>query len=607
MKRFSAAICLLLFVVLLGGLPRPVTEAQDSVPAGWTGITDRAGLEQISSAPDGKYILMNDIDLSAAPWQSLCSEDAPFTGSLDGNGHTIYGMTVSDSQNACGLFSYLCGGTVESLTVSGSASGPIAGLLAGKISRGTVRDCTVQGSVTSSFFGGGIAGQISGSSVTVLGCSSAAVVSGNGSEAGELNLGGICGAVYGTGQVLSECAFTGELKPAGAVLNAGGIAGLLEGGTDGVLTVFAGRCDGALSLSYTDSACVGGVVGRIGGGTVTLSKCVFEGDWQDPSCRGVLSLGGIAGRGEATGQILLTQCTALGSLTGTGHPDFTSSDGYRCTACAASLGTVGSVNSGTVVVQNDLDVQYSALVGGILGAGIAQGGTIRVSQCASSVFLTGAGSPVMLGGIAGLNRSDTGTALIEDCFSAGRITDPSPIHGEIASARGGIVGFHGGGGTAILRRCFSACESDVDYPLSDGAVAGLVSCYYGDGYDEESASVSVSDCYVLSGLRDRYGVSLSGEGMSDLASYPGFDFSEVWQINPVSGMPNPKNAPISVSSTPIGDVDGNGRITRYDGVLLTRYLTGNAPLTPAQIWRADYNGDGTVNARDAALILRNAS
>ena len=516
-------------------------------------------------------------------------------------------MTVSDTQNACGLFSYLCGGTVESLTVLGSASGPIAGLLAGKISRGTVRDCTVQGSVTSSFFGGGISGQISGSSVTVLGCSSSAVVSGNGSEAGELHLGGICGAVYGTGQVLSECEFTGELKPTGAVLNAGGIAGLLEGGTDGVLTVFAGRCDGDLSLSYTDSACVGGMVGRIGGGTVTLSQCVFQGDWQDPSCRGVLSLGGIVGRGEATGQILLTQCTALGTLTGTGHPDFTPSDGYRCTACAASLGTVGSVNSGTVVVQNDLDVQYSAFVGGIIGAGLSQGGTIRVSQCASCVFLTGAGSPVMLGGIAGMNRSDTGTALIEDCFSAGRITDPSPIHGEIASARGGIVGFHGGAGTAILRRCFSACESDVDYPLSDGAVAGLVSRYYGDGYDEESASVSVSDCYTLLGLRDGYGVALSGEGMSDPSSYQGFDFSEVWQINPVSGMPNPKGAPISVASTPIGDVDGNGRITRYDGVLLTGYLTGNAPLTAAQIWRADYNGDGTVNSRDAVLILRNAS
>ena len=74
MKRFSAAICLLLFVFLLGGIPRPVTEAQDSVPAGWTGISDRGGLEQISAL--GRAFAVKTSLLREA----LTETDIPSTG-----------------------------------------------------------------------------------------------------------------------------------------------------------------------------------------------------------------------------------------------------------------------------------------------------------------------------------------------------------------------------------------------------------------------------------------------------------------------------------------------------------------------------------------------
>ncbi len=609
MKRCSVLLCFLLSFFLLGGiLPSPKTEAQDSVPAGWTGIYDRAGLESISAAPGGNYILMNDIDLSAGPWQALCSQDAPFTGTLNGNGHTVYGMTVSDSVDGCGLFSYLCGGTVQSLTVSGTSSGPIAGILAGKISRGTVKDCSVSGRVNSSFFGGGIAGQISGSSVTLSGCHSRVTLSGTGSSAGELVLGGICGGVYGTGQVFSDCTFSGELSPQGPVVNAGGIAGLLEGGADGVITVLESHSQGTLSLSYTESACVGGIAGRIGNGTVTLSRCTFTGDWRDSDCRGVLSLGGIAGRAESAGQIVVTQCSSSGSLTGVSHSDFSYSDGYRCTGCSALLGSVGTSNGGTVAVQRDLEVDYSAYVGGIVGASIANGGTVKVSQCSSSVFLTGSGAPLMMGGIVGMNRADAGTALIEDCFSGGRITDSSPVHGEIASAHGGIAGFHGGTGRAELTRCFSSCELQVDYPLADGAIAGIVSAFYGDSIaSPDPNAVSVNACYTWTGVRDAYGIPLTGTQVSDPSSYEEFDFLSVWKMDSGSGTPRPQSSALAEASALPGDVDGNGRITRHDGVLLARYLTGNSPLTEAQRQRADLNGDGALNSLDTALILRRAS
>ncbi len=613
MKRTSILVCLLLsFLFLWILLPDPKTEAQVEIPEGFTGISDRAGLESISAVPDGKYILMNDISLSGSDWRALCSQEYPFTGVFDGNGYTIYGMAVSDTENACGLFSYIgSGGKVKSLSVRGEASGPIAGLIAGWISGGTIENCTVEGTVNSSFFGGGIAGRIYGSSVTVTGCISKATLSGTGSAEGELCLGGICGAVYGRGQVLADCEFSGELKPSGTNFSVGGIAGVLDEGEDGVITLSGNRSKGTLSLSVIETAYAGGIAGRIGSrndkikGTITISKCTFSGDWAGSGCGGVLFLGGIVGRAEVFGEITLTQCSAEGTLSGTGHPDFSNPDGTgsRCTSCGVPLGYVETQNSGTVVVQKDFNVNYSAFAGGILGEGISDGGTLNISQCSSYVSLNGAGGPLFLGGISGMNRVvNGGTTVIQDCFSGGRITDASPVHGELASAHGGIVGFLGGNGTATLQRCFSACELFVDYPLCDGAVAGLVSPYFG-----ETAAITVTACYALFGVRDAYGVGLSGGQVSDPAVYEGFDFDSVWKIDPISGMPNLKESAFWVESSPLGDVDGNGKITRYDAVLLSQYLTGNASLTQAQLQRADYDGNGVWNAMDISAILRSAS
>ena len=133
MRRYVVLAQILLAAVFLFLLlPREGRAAPESPPEGWTGIYDRSDLESIPLAPDGQYILMNDIDLTGLDWPGLCSEDLPFSGILDGNNHSVYGMTVSNANSiACGLFNYICGGTVKNLSVSGSSQGTIAGLLCG--------------------------------------------------------------------------------------------------------------------------------------------------------------------------------------------------------------------------------------------------------------------------------------------------------------------------------------------------------------------------------------------------------------------------------------------------------------------------------------------
>ena len=89
------AVALLL---LLSLLPGAALAARDKVPRthqdvdheGFTFISDRAGLEAIRQDPGGRYCLTADIDLGDAPWEPM-----PFDGVFDGDGHTIYNVTIA--------------------------------------------------------------------------------------------------------------------------------------------------------------------------------------------------------------------------------------------------------------------------------------------------------------------------------------------------------------------------------------------------------------------------------------------------------------------------------------------------------------------------------
>ena len=80
-------VLLLSALLLLGGLPLPAA-AEESV----TGIASREELEAIRLNPSGSYRLTADIDLDGAPWTPI-----PFSGTLDGDGHTLYNLRVDST------------------------------------------------------------------------------------------------------------------------------------------------------------------------------------------------------------------------------------------------------------------------------------------------------------------------------------------------------------------------------------------------------------------------------------------------------------------------------------------------------------------------------
>lgn len=59
---------------------------------------------------------------------------------------------------------------------------------------------------------------------------------------------------------------------------------------------------------------------------------------------------------------------------------------------------------------------------------------------------------------------------------------------------------------------------------------------------------------------------------------------------------------IEPDSSMRGDVNGDGKITASDYVIIKDYIMGDTQLSDTQKIKADYNGDGKVTASDYVLI-----
>ena len=176
---------------------------------------------------DINITLDKNIDLTGKVWTPIGTDyDNAYTGTFDGGGHTITGLTVTTNDQYAGLFGYLGNfgkfGTVKNVVMDGiqitcnhrlGYAGGVAGY-----SRGTIENCSVSGSVSSTVSVGGVVGVQRDGSIT--GCSSSATVKGTlyvGGVAGWTNFGATLTACYATGNVIIEIAPTQNISGGGLV------------------------------------------------------------------------------------------------------------------------------------------------------------------------------------------------------------------------------------------------------------------------------------------------------------------------------------------------------------------------------------------------------
>ena len=250
-------------------------------------VTSAEGLKNIAELVNGgktdiNITLDKNIDLTGKEWTPIGTSSSSYTGTFDGGGHTITGLTINQSATSnVGLFASIAeGGTVKNLTLKdvNITADSNAGAITGE-NRGTIENCSVSGSVTSSSnnsyvggitgwnyrgtitdchssatvegkaYVGGIAGQ---SDATITACySTGSVTATKNNTTGYSFAGGVVG--YNNGAVLIACYATDSVSGGGDFV--GGVVGSNENGTLTACYHATGKVSGA-------SGSTGGVVGR---------------------------------------------------------------------------------------------------------------------------------------------------------------------------------------------------------------------------------------------------------------------------------------------------------------------------------------------------------
>jgi len=264
---------------------------------------------------DAHYIQIANITLSSANWTPIgISNNSEFTGTYNGDGHTITGLRINATTGDQGMFGNISGtdAKVENLglidvniTSSSDNVGGIAGYNGGG---STIQNCYVTGSVTGRGIVGGIVGYTTG---TIQNCYVTANVMGRD------NIGGIAGEILGENiGTIQNCYVTGNVI--GNVDASERIGGIVGDNTGTIKNCYVtGNVSGSVTSGITSTTInwVGGIVGI---NRQTIQNCYTTGN-----VTGKSSIGGIAGSNDGTVQ----NCYATGSVTASGTTSSTTVGG----------------------------------------------------------------------------------------------------------------------------------------------------------------------------------------------------------------------------------------------------------------------------------------
>lgn len=182
--------------------PAPETPVSRSARIGGTALALAEGT--VSSAeefaamePSGNYQLTEDITVTA-PYGNDITGFTGFTGTFDGNGHTVT-LDITASTANVGLFSKLAGGavvrnviTAGSVTATGKNNvGGIAGVADTELGAITISNCKNEAAIKGNKVVGGILGGCTEDdyALTISACAN------EGNISGTRNIGGICGTL----------------------------------------------------------------------------------------------------------------------------------------------------------------------------------------------------------------------------------------------------------------------------------------------------------------------------------------------------------------------------------------------------------------------------
>ena len=322
----------------------------------------------------------------------------PFTGTFDGNGHTISGNLVGiDNENfpvnKVGIIAVLgSAGIVKNLNVTCSVSGRVDGNVGGIVGQnsGSVTNCTFSGSVRGNDNVGGIVGQNSG---TVTDCTNSGGVSGKG------NVGGVVGDNSGS---VTNCTNDVDFGLSGSGNNFGGVVGNNSGSVTGCSN------NGRISVPMTSEASgnLGGVVGQNSGAGARITSCYNIGDLCNDFPSGSFdgNLGGVVGSNSGNSGVM--NCYSTGTIGNSSVPLVSGTVG----------GVVGSNSDNSSVTNCYTTGKFGKYIDGTVGGVV--GSNVDTSSVTDCYFLR---QDPEISGIG--SGETTGATAVSD------LTDPKKFQG----------------------------------------------------------------------------------------------------------------------------------------------------------------------------------
>ena len=487
--------------VVFEGSTRPLLRSEYS-----TIVTNAHQLQLTALDLSATYTLAANVDASGtanpsdvwspAGFVPVGHASSPFTGVLNGAGHTVSGLTIdAPASTGVGLFGYLSG-AAEAVTVSGAITGGTdVGALVG-YNAGTVSGASGKGTVSGSSQVGGLVGYSSGA---ISGSSGKAAVS-SPQNAGT-QMGGLAG--FNSGQLNADYA-TGKVSGNTEV---GGLVGLNSG--SGVLTgdYATGVVNGASGKTATGSgSAIGGLVGESMGDILSSHAT--------GAVTGYSQVGGLAGYTLDDTQVISSYAT--GAVSGVSGQNTPAGSGALVGGLIGESAEFGGVDdtyaTGTVSGVSQ--------VGGLIGSHDANG-ILERSYATGAVT-----AKSQVGGLVGYNDNE-----IEDSYATGAVSG--------SSGKGALVGVNDYG---LIANSYATGKGAYGFVGVNNGSDGLSNDYYDEGTTNTTIGVGAGSSAGVTAIGGSTGLDPHQQ-----SSYAGFDFTNTWILRPGSSRPylidNPQSPP----------------------------------------------------------------
>jgi filamentous hemagglutinin family protein len=587
------------------------------------------------------YTLGQNIDASATGtsadvWGSLGfipigSTSAAFTGTLDGLGHTVGGLTINIYGSNAGLIGVAGKGSVieEVGLLGGSVTGSsYVGTLVGR-DQGTVSDSYATGFyVNGSDYVGGLEGYNSGNITSSYATSSVSGAPSAGSKYfgglvgynsgnitssyaareadGGTDVGGLVGYNSAKGSISDSHATGGADSSFPSGLAVGGLIGENAGAVnDGYATGnvggyadvggLIGKNEGTISTSYAsgqvtafigpdlvENVFVGVYGGATAGGLAGINSGTVTGSYATGAVTGLVDLGGLLGVNSGT----VANCHATGSVSTTNYFDGNSIGQYATTAGGLAGNNAGSV-AGSFATGN---VSGQGAVGGLVG----NGGGINNSYATGNV--SGSND---VGGLVGGVGSGGG---ISSSYATGNVTGANYVGGLAGSSSsissshatgsvtgsGNFVGGLVGSGGSINSSYATGKVTGANYV---GGLAGYANNAIAYSYAKGNASGAndvggLVGYVVAASVTNSYAIG-SVSGMSEVGGLIGVNdyksmMSSDHAAGAVSGTANDVGGLVGLNSGTVSGSYGTGSVSgaSYVGGLVG-YNVSNSGSSPA--------------------------